>query len=85
MKFRYSRGFIKSLERLPRTVRQRYVIQESIFKNNWRDPRLQTKQLHTKPITFSFRITRQYRAIFYFAAQGEVVLVAIGHRKEVYD
>lgn len=84
MKVFYTKEFVKMLERLPHSVQKLYLAQEGIFKENWRDSRLHIKKLSGKPITFSFRITRAYRALFYFRAFDEVTLYAVGHRKDIH-
>jgi len=42
------------------------------------------RKLNGKPVVFSFRITRAYRAIFYLRASDEITLFAVGHRKDIY-
>lgn len=79
----YSKQFIRMLERLPADIRVLYLRQEQILRENWRDSRLHLKQMKGKPITFSFRITRSYRAFFYFRASDMVTLYAVGHRKDI--
>lgn len=83
MKIFYTPEFVKMLERLPRDIQQLFLTQEELLKQNWRDPRLHLKMMKGKPVTFSFRITRSYRAFFYFRAADEVTLYAIGHRKDI--
>jgi len=61
-----------------------FDIQETILKANWRDPRLHLKKLGGKPVMFSFRITRAYRAVLYLRASDEITLFAVGHRKDIY-
>lgn len=47
-------------------------------------------QLHTKPLSgefaglYSFRVTRDWRVIFRFSSPSSIVLVDVGHRKEIY-
>lgn len=84
MKVFYAPSFATMLKLLPEDARIRFLRQEDILRSNWRDPRLHLKKLKSKPITFSFRITRSYRALFYFRAFDEIVLFAIGHRKDIY-
>lgn len=79
----YSKEFVRMLERLPADIRALYFRQEQILRENWRDPRLHLKQMKGRPITFSFRITRSYRAFFYFRASDEITLYAVGHRKDI--
>ena len=83
MNIAYAPQFPKMLGRLPRSIQELFLKQQDILKNNWRDPRLHLKQMKGKPITFSFRITRSYRAFFYFRMSDEVTLYAIGHRKDI--
>ena len=71
------------VERLPRDIQELFLRQQDILKGDWRDPRLHLKQMKGRPITFSFRITRSYRAFFYFRAHDEITLYAVGHRKDI--
>lgn len=84
MKIFYAKDFVKKLERLPKNIQRLYLVQEDIFKENSRDSRLHLKKLKGKPIRFSFRITRSYRAFFYFQDSDEIVIYAIGDRKDSY-
>lgn len=84
MNVAFTKEFVKMLGKLPQDIRGLYLKQEEIFKNDWRDPRLHLKKLGSKPITFSFRITRAYRAFFYFRAFDAVILYAVGHRKDIH-
>lgn len=83
MRLFYSKEFVRMLERLPRDIRVLYLRQEQILRENWRDSRLHLKQMKGKPITFSFRITRSYRAFFYFRASDAITFYAVGHRKDI--
>ena len=84
MKILYAKDFVRMLEHLPEDIQRLYLSQEQILAQNWKDARLHLKKLKGKPVMFSFRITRSYRAFFYFQAPDEVVLYAIGHRKDIY-
>ena len=75
--------FIKGFERLPAEIKRIYRKQENIFKINWLDSRLHAKRLKELKGVYSFRITRRYRALFYFR-NGEAIFFSIGHRKEIY-
>ena len=49
------------------------------------DPRLHTKALHgDRKGLFSFRIGRDYRAIFRITKANVVTLIHIAHRKDIY-
>lgn len=80
----YAKEFVKEFDKLPASVQQLYRKQESIFKKDWRDPRLQVKKLINHPFPFSIRITRAYRVLFIFVDVGTVLFATIGHRKDVY-
>lgn len=47
--------------------------------------------LHTKPLSgelagfYSFRITREWRAVFRFNSIEEIQLLLVGHRKDIYN
>lgn len=61
--------------------------QENILIKNIFDPRLHTKKLKGFPEehVYSFRITRSYRGIFRLVGGENVILFAIGHRKDIYQ
>ena len=74
----------KSLTKLPFSVQKAFGSQENRFIENHRDSRLHIKKLHGLDGVFSFRITREYRALFYFHDKEVIVFFAVGHRKDVY-
>jgi len=74
MKILFSQEFKKNFRKLPIQIQNLYHKQEEIFESNWKDSCLHTKKLRGDKITFSFRITRQYRVLF----------VTIDHRKDIY-
>lgn len=80
----YADEFRKCFRKLPLDIQQFYRKQEMIFRKNWRDPRLHIKKLNDHPFPFSFRITRNYRALFTFIDKEAVLLATIGHRKDIY-
>lgn len=80
----YADEFAKRFRDLPSPIQKQFRKQELLFKNNWRDPRLHTKKLKGTPPIFSFRITRAYRALFFFTETETVLFATIGHRKDVY-
>ena len=62
--------------------KQEKSLAKSIF-----DPKLHTKKLKGFPEEhiYSFRITRSYRGIFRLIDGENIVLFAIGHRKDIYQ
>lgn len=84
MKVIYSDEFRKRFYKLPLEIQKLFRKQEIIFKNNWRNSHLQIKKLKGSSISFSFRITRNYRTLFVFVDQKTVLSATIGHRKDIY-
>lgn len=76
--------FDKSYKRLPKEIQRLFSAQEKRFESNWRDPRLHAKKVKSLPFAFSFRITRNYRVLFYFKNAGEAIFFDIDHRKDIY-
>lgn len=74
----------RALRKLPKGIQRLYARQEERFQRNWRDPRLRTKAVRMLPGALSFRITRRYRAFFYFPNAGTAIVFDIDHRKDVY-
>ena len=84
IKVLYTKDFVKMLKHLPKDVQDLYLKNEEILKTDWRDSRLHVKKLKGQVNVFSFRITRSYRALFYFRSDDEITLFAIGDRKDIY-
>lgn len=75
--------FLKDATRLPKNAQRLLREQEMRFSRNWLDPRLHVKRLKDLKGAFSFRITRNYRALFYLRG-STAVLFAVGNRKDIY-
>ena len=84
MKIVYAQEFQKQFKKLPVDIQTIYHRQEDIFRVNWRDQRLHIKKLVEQPFPFSFRITRNYRALFAFVETDTVLFATIGNRKDIY-
>lgn len=84
MKILYADEFRNRFRRLPLRIRKIFHKQEERFKKDWRDPRLHIKKLSDHPFPFSFRITRNYRALFLFVEEDTALFATIGHRKDSY-
>ncbi|OGZ66319.1 MAG: hypothetical protein A3C50_01280 [Candidatus Staskawiczbacteria bacterium RIFCSPHIGHO2_02_FULL_43_16] len=76
--------FRKKLEKLPKSIVRLYTKQKYIFELDWRDSRLHVKKL-VDLNGYSFRITRNYRVLFYFQDDKRIIFVDIGHRKDIYE
>ena len=84
MNILYTDQFRKCFQKLPLDIQSVYREQEIIFQSSSRDSRLHVKKLKGYPTVFSFRITRAYRALFSFTEAQTVLMLTIGHRKDVY-
>lgn len=69
MKIIKTDDFERAFRKLPKEVQHLYFTQEKRFQENWHDPRLHIKKVRALLFAFSFRITRRYRALFYFRTQ----------------
>jgi len=76
--------FERAFQKLPKEIQQLYKAQEKRFEINWHDPRLHIKKVRTLPFALSFRITRNYRVLFYFQNQERAIFFYVDHRKDVY-
>lgn len=75
--------FSNDFNKLPVDAKRLFRKQESIFLKDWLDSRLHTKKIKELENVYSFRITRRYRALFYFR-DTEAIFFAVGHRKDIY-
>jgi addiction module RelE/StbE family toxin len=81
----YHKGFLKDFAKLPKSIQVKIGNLEDVFKENPFHPQLHTKGLHGKlRDLYSFRITRDYRVVFQFLSENEVLLIAVQHRKDIY-
>ncbi|MBI3232183.1 MAG: hypothetical protein HYZ51_03845 [Candidatus Doudnabacteria bacterium] len=80
----YAKEFVKEYKKLLSHIQKLFKKQETIFRKDWRDSRLQIKKLIDHPFPFSFRITRNYRVLFVFVEAETALFAASGDRKEVY-
>lgn len=76
--------FERSFGRLPKNIQQSYAVQESRFRENRGDSRLHIKKVHGFREVYSFRITRNYRGLFYFQNPDTAIFFDIDHRKDIY-
>ena len=78
-------SFERLLKSLPSDIQERTEEQIVLLKSDPRDPRLHIKKLR-KPLdgTYSFRITRNYRALFYFDTENNIIIFDADNRKDVY-
>jgi len=84
MKIVKADDFTRAFDKLPKEIKRLYQTQEERFKENWRDPRLHIKKVKSLKYASSFRITRNYRVLFYFQNSETAIFFGVGHRKETY-
>ena len=81
----FGESFLKSVKNLDNQLKPKLKFYLDILQENPFDSKLHTKLLKGKLSGFcSFRLSRDYRVIFQIKSD-EVLLVEIGHRKDVYQ
>jgi mRNA-degrading endonuclease RelE of RelBE toxin-antitoxin system len=85
MKLLKTKNYKKNILSLSKQERILLDKQEKLLEKNIFDSKLHTKKLKGFPedYVYSFRITRSYRGIFRLSGNN-VILFAIGHRKDIY-
>lgn len=81
----YSDNFLRHAKKL--TAKQQTKLAELVvlLKDNPYHPQLHTKSLSGELSgVYSFRITRDLRALFKFLSPDEIILINIGNRKDIY-
>ena len=76
--------FERSLQKLPANIQRLCAAQTEHLLHDRRDARLHIKKLRGLAEVYSFRVTRSYRALFYFDRTGDIILFEIDDRKDVY-
>ena len=81
-----TKNYKKSLLSLEKKDSVLLSIQEKLLAGNMFNSKLHTKKLKGFPDdhVYSFRITRVYRGIFRLSGDN-IILFAIGHRKDIYQ
>ena len=79
-----TKNYGSSVKTLPEKIKRILITKEILLIENIFHPKLHTKKLKgfLGP-AYSFRITSTYRGIFRIS-ETNIVLFAIGHRKDVY-
>ncbi|HEY4517177.1 MAG TPA: type II toxin-antitoxin system RelE/ParE family toxin [Candidatus Paceibacterota bacterium] len=74
----------RAVQGFPQHVRVLAKRQIDLLAANWRDSRLHVKKLRERRSIYSFRITRNYRAFFYFDTQDSIIVFDADDRKDAY-
>lgn len=75
---------IKSFKKLPKPIQNKIELLIGVLSIDYRDNRLKTKKLNTVEPLFSFRVSKDYRAIFEFINGSNIKILDIKHRKDIY-
>ncbi|GAA0322267.1 AAA family ATPase [Actinoallomurus spadix] len=75
----------KEIQKLPRVIKGAIYEFHGKFKKNPNAPGLQFKQLQGDSRLYSARVTQDYRALLLHAGGQDYILVAVRHRKDVYE
>jgi addiction module RelE/StbE family toxin len=77
--------FVKSAGLLPAEIQNKLSFLIFILAENPSSPRLHMRKLTGRFHGLrSFRVTRDWRVIFYFIGSDTAYLVDVGHRKDIY-
>ncbi|MBI2450987.1 MAG: type II toxin-antitoxin system mRNA interferase toxin, RelE/StbE family [Parcubacteria group bacterium] len=81
----YTDNFLKRVQKLSEKQQAKIARLVVLLKEN-----PYYSQLHTKSLSgelagiYSFRITRDFRVLFKFLSPYEILLIDVGHRKNIY-
>lgn len=85
MKILLDSRIIEDTKKLPKKIQEKLARLLEILQNNPFHPLLHSKKLTGDLIGFlSFRITQEWRVVFYFQNIDTIKIVKIGHRKDIY-
>ncbi|MGZ8843109.1 MAG: type II toxin-antitoxin system RelE family toxin [Pyrinomonadaceae bacterium] len=85
MRIIYSDAFLRSAAKLPTNQQRKLDQLLSVCSENPFDSRLHTKRLVGQLHGFlSFRITRDWRALFQFIDPETIQLLRVAHRRDIY-
>jgi mRNA-degrading endonuclease RelE of RelBE toxin-antitoxin system len=78
-------SFIKSAKNLPENIREKLSKLLPLLQDNPYHPLLHTKKLSGGLAgLFSFRVTREWRALFYFKNHETIHVIEADNRKDIY-
>jgi len=77
--------FVKESDKLPKRIRTKLAFLLEVLAQNPFNDLLHTKKLAGDAAGFlSFRVTRDWRVIFYFQGKDTIEVLKVAHRKDVY-
>ena len=78
-------NFLSSVKKLDRATAVKINNKLKVLQRDPFHATLQTKPLHGKlKGMYSVRVGREYRVLFQFLSTDEIILVDVGHRKDIY-
>ena len=78
-------SFLKSAKKLPDNLRTKLAKFVKLLETNPYHPFLHTKKLQGNLTGFySFRVTRDWRVIFYFRGSRTIHVLEVDNRKDIY-
>lgn len=81
----FGRKFLGSAEKLENKLKPKLKTSLDILLKNPFNPRLRIKSLSGKlSDLYSFRLSKDYRVIFKILSDEEIILINVGHRKDIY-
>jgi mRNA-degrading endonuclease RelE of RelBE toxin-antitoxin system len=83
MQVRLAKEFLKSVKRLPISVRSKTEVQIILLSIDQEHPYLHTKKLQGKPSRHSCRVGREYRILFEIH-DTYIYCLYVAHRKDIY-
>lgn len=85
MQLIYDKGFLKGVKILPKNIQSKLAHLLELLQENPFAPLLHAKRLSGELAGFfSFRITREWRVIFYFRDPEIIQLLKVAHRRDIY-
>ena len=85
MRLVYSEKFFNESKKLPEPIQNKLARLLEFLASNPFHPLLHTKKLSGNlNQSYSFRITRDWRVIFYFEDKETIKLLKVGNRKDIY-
>jgi addiction module RelE/StbE family toxin len=79
MEIEYSRGFLKSLEKLPKIIQEKAQRKDNIFRENISHFSLRTHKLKGKLKNYySYSVDKNHRVLFRFENKNKVIYFDIG-------
>lgn len=76
--------FEKALKSIPLSIQKLCESQLILLAHDHHDSRLHSKLLKGTEGIRSFRVTRNYRGLFYINRSSQIIVFTIEHRKDVY-